>query len=128
MKKYPDKNTLINSARGTESHTPFTPINVGSTRIFITIKTNVRTKEIIAEVFPSENAVNIEEEKILIPAKTKFKENRKNPVLASAYVSVPTGVKISTMTGDITRANTVTIMEEIAINPTQILKILFNSL
>ena len=38
-------------------------------RIFTTIIPNVRTKEMIAEIFPLENAVNMEEAKILIPAK-----------------------------------------------------------
>lgn len=38
-------------------------------QVLMTISTKVRTKEMIADVFPSENAVNIEDAKILIPAK-----------------------------------------------------------
>ena len=64
-----DKNIVKNSAIGTESQIPFTPIKYGSKRILMTINTNVRINEIIADTFPSEKAVNIEDEKIFIPAK-----------------------------------------------------------
>lgn len=64
-----DRNIVRNSAAGTASQIPFTPMNFGRSKIFATIIPNVRTKEMIAEIFPLENAVNIEEAKILIPAK-----------------------------------------------------------
>lgn len=61
---------IVNSsARGTDSQTPIIPIQIGSSKILITIKTRVRQNEIIAEVLPSEKAVNIEEAKIFTPAK-----------------------------------------------------------
>ena len=62
------KRQVKNSAAGTASHMPVTPIMTGRSRMFSTRSTNVRIKEIIAEVFPSENAVNMEEAKILTPA------------------------------------------------------------
>ena len=64
-----DKNIVNSSATGTASQIPFTPRNFGRSKIFVTIIPNVRTKEMIAEIFPLENAVNMEEAKILIPAK-----------------------------------------------------------
>lgn len=42
-------------------------------------KTKVRKKEMIAETFPLESAVNIPEEKILVPTKRKLVANSLNP-------------------------------------------------
>ena len=36
--------------------------------MFAVIKTNVRTNEMTADIFPSENAVNMEEANIFMPA------------------------------------------------------------
>lgn len=68
IKKYADRKTDIHSAAGTDSHTPATSRNRGSRRMLATMNTKVRAKEIPAETAPSENAVNMEEAKILIPA------------------------------------------------------------
>lgn len=54
------------SASGIVNHTPFTLKNLGSTLIPIIIKTNVLKNDIIADVFQSENAVNIPDAKIKI--------------------------------------------------------------
>ena len=89
----------------------------------MTISTKVRTKEMIADVFPSENAVNIEDAKILIPAKCSLLKKRKSGPQMQAYVSVPFGVNISTMIGEEINANAVITTEEMLINQTQILKI-----
>ena len=61
---------MKNSATGTASQIPLTPISCGRIRIFATIIPNVRTKEMIAEIFPLENAVNMEDAKMLVPANT----------------------------------------------------------
>lgn len=61
-------NSVTNSASGTDSQTPVTPITNGSTRILTTMKINVLQNEMIADLFPSPNAVNIADAKILIPA------------------------------------------------------------
>ena len=87
--------------------------------MLITISTNVRTNEMTADIFPFENAVNIEDEKILIPANIQLIENKKNPVLAISYVFVVRGVKISTMVDEDISASAVTEMEETTINPIQ---------
>lgn len=59
---------VIHSAIGTASQMPFTPIKYGRMSIFAVIKTNVRTNEMTADIFPSENAVNMEEANIFMPA------------------------------------------------------------
>ena len=59
----------MHSAAGTDSQMPFTPIRYGSSSMFATMNTKVRTKEMAADIFPLEYAVNIADAKMLIPAK-----------------------------------------------------------
>lgn len=47
----------ITSARGTASHTPVVPKICGRINNDTTIQINVRVKEMIPDVFPSDNAV-----------------------------------------------------------------------
>lgn len=71
--------SVSNSATGTVSQIPFTSITNGSRNMDSNRKTNVRRKEMIAETFPLESAVNIPEEKILVPTKRKLVANSLNP-------------------------------------------------
>ena len=68
---------------GTESHTPSVLRNTGSRMIHPARKAKVLRKDIMAEVFPSERAVNKDEAKMLIPANIKLMEKRRNPCDAS---------------------------------------------
>ena len=60
-------------------------------------KTNVRRKEMIAETFPLESAVNIPEEKILVPTKRKLVANSLNPdeVMENTSLEGKTKMEIS---------------------------------
>ena len=55
------------SATGTAIHTPISPNIIGRIRTAPMIKINVLEKDIIADVLPSEKAVNMEEENIPNP-------------------------------------------------------------
>ena len=68
FKYHAEINKVISSAKGTASHTPVIPMIIGRSTILATIKTKVLQKEIMAEIFPFESAVNSAEAKILIPA------------------------------------------------------------
>lgn len=60
---------VMHSAAGTASQIPFTPMRLGRISIFATIRTKVRMKDMAADIFPLENAVNIAEENMFSPAK-----------------------------------------------------------
>ena len=64
-----------NSANGTANQIPFIPNIIGSTNNPIKTKTNVRINEIVAEILPLENAVNIIEVNILNPMNKKLTLN-----------------------------------------------------
>lgn len=68
-----------NSAAGTAIHIPISPIILGKIKIEPTIKIKVLAKEIMAEVLPSEKAVNIADEKIPKPIITKANEYMEKP-------------------------------------------------
>ena len=80
------KNTAViivaDSAIGTASQTPVTPIAFGSRSKSRVIKPNVRRNDRKADIFPFESAVNAEEAKRLNPQNRKLKENMKKPSLA----------------------------------------------
>ncbi|CCL27656.1 hypothetical protein BN175_2300005 [Clostridioides difficile T23] len=69
------KNKVKISALGTANHIPFIFNIFGSINKPIVINPNVRRKDNIAETLPFDNAVNIDEVKILYPQKIKLKEN-----------------------------------------------------
>lgn len=70
---------VMNSASGTASHTPVTPKIFGNVSNSIAISPKVRKKEIIADNFPFDKAVNAAEAKIFNPQNRKAKEKIKNP-------------------------------------------------
>lgn len=61
------------SAIGIASHTPFTPNNCGSVNKHNKIKKKVLRKEIKADIFPFDKAVNMADEYIFIPENRKLK-------------------------------------------------------
>lgn len=67
-----------NSARGTASQMPLTSNTNGSSSIDSRRKTKVRRKEMMAETLPLERAVNIPEEKTLMPTNKKLMANSLN--------------------------------------------------
>ena len=91
-------NRVDNSAKGTISHTPFTPKNLGKINSPITKKTKVLSKESRAEILPFEKAVNIPDAKILKPERRKPMEkilkpfnaisNKLEPFLANRLMSI----------------------------------------
>lgn len=66
--------SVSSSAIGIASHTPVTPKNSGRTSSKKVISPNVRRKDITADAFPLEHAVNRAEAKILHPENKKLYE------------------------------------------------------
>lgn len=89
MIKIPQTISERNSAIGTASQIPFTPIIKGSTTNPIMTKTNVRMKEIVADTFPFDKAVNSIDANILNPMNKKLILNNLNPSVAITYISLP---------------------------------------
>lgn len=65
---------MSSSATGIADHTPFTCQNSGNTKRKTIINPNVRRKDITADIFPLDSAVNKAEEKILYPENKKLNE------------------------------------------------------
>lgn len=93
----------------------------------VDINSSVRLKEIIAEVFPSDNAVNSEDAKILIPLNKKQKEKILNPCTANVCTVVPGATKIDTMGTASRNESDVTIADEISTNHRLILSVFCKS-
>lgn len=72
--------SVRNSAIGIANHTPVTSKHIGSIKRKAVINPNVLRKDIIADTFPFDNAVNKAEEKILHPENRNPKEKRANPI------------------------------------------------
>ena len=71
-----------NSAAGTASHTPVTPINSGSISKSGVISPNVRKKDNTADSFPFDSAVKAAEVKIFSPQNRKLNGKIRNPFRA----------------------------------------------
>ena len=59
--------TVKNSAMGTASHKPSTPMSFGSVNSPMIIKPKVRKNEMAADTLPLEKAVNMEEAYRFVP-------------------------------------------------------------
>ena len=70
---------MNDSAMGMANQTPVTCKNLGKTKRETVINPNVRKKDIAADTFPLDNAVNNAEEKILHPENRKLNEKIVNP-------------------------------------------------
>jgi hypothetical protein len=75
---------VSSSASGTASHTPVTFKNFGNAKRNTVINPNVRRKDMVADAFPLDNAVNKADEKILHPENKKLKEKIKNPFFVTS--------------------------------------------
>ena len=69
---------------GMASHTPSIPMIKGSTSRLVIIRPKVRTKEMMADIRPSDRAANRAEAKMVKPEKRKLHANIMNPCLASS--------------------------------------------
>ena len=78
----------MNSENVTINHTPFTPKNCGKIIIPKVNSINVLRMDIVAEILPFENAVNMPDTKIFIPTTKKLNENIINPFKVILYKSV----------------------------------------
>lgn len=67
---------------GIANHTPVTSKNLGSIKRKAVINPNVRKKEIIADTFPFDNAVNIADVKLFKPQNRKLYEKIVKPFAA----------------------------------------------
>ena len=67
---------------GIANHTPVTSQNWGSIKIKAVINPNVRKKDIIADTFPFDNAVNIADVKLFKPQNRKLYEKIVKPFAA----------------------------------------------
>ena len=86
--------SVRNSAIGIANHTPVTFKNLGSIKRKTVINPNVRRKDIIADTFPFDNAVNRAEENILQPENKNPKEKIANPifVISNTFSLVPANI------------------------------------
>lgn len=84
---------VINSAMGTASHTPLSPNTMGRVNRNRTNSTKVLMEEIIADAFPSDNAVKNAEANILIPLNKKLHANMENPLRAMEKTGVASSAK-----------------------------------
>ena len=64
---------------GIASHTPSTPIRKGRTIRLVMIRPKVRTKEMTADIRPSESAVNSADANMVKPENRKLKANMVKP-------------------------------------------------
>ena len=73
--------------------------NLGKIKRKIVINPNVLKKDIIADNFPLDNAVNKEEAKILYPENKKLKEKIENPIfIISKTFKIITSISHTTAT------------------------------
>ena len=85
-----------NSAAGNESHTPFSPKILGNSSTATIMNTKVRIADMIADTFPSYNAVNIAEPYFEMPINKALKSNILKPCTAKSKTCVPGGEKTDT--------------------------------
>ena len=72
------------SDTGTASHKPLIPKIIGNTIMVPTKKMKVLEKDMIADIFPLDRAVNSILEKVLKPTNSNARENNRLPVIATA--------------------------------------------
>lgn len=82
---------------GMANHTPVTCKNLGRTKRKTIINPNVRKKDIVADAFPLDSAVNKAEAKILHPENRKLNEKVVNPIFVISKTFLLFSVNILTM-------------------------------
>ena len=110
---------MKSSASGTASHTPVTSKNLGNAKRNTVINPNVRRKDMVADAFPLDNAVNKADEKILHPENRKLNEKMINPFFVISKTFLLSSANTFAMLSPPSRENKNTNMEIPAIKPKQ---------
>lgn len=108
------------------NHTLVTSKNLGSIKRKAVINPNVRKKDIIADTFPFNNAVNNAEEKILQPENRKPKEKIANPIFVILKTFSLFHTNILAIFSPAKNENKNTITETVIIKARQIRTTFFN--
>lgn len=111
---------------GTANHTPVTFNICGNIKRSTLINTNVRKSDIIADIFPFDNAVNIAEENILHPQNRKPKEKIVNPFVVILKTFSLSPANILAIFSPAKKENKNTKTETAIINAKQIRTTFFN--
>ena len=117
---------MKNSASGTASHTPVTSKNLGNAKRNTIINPNVRRKDMAADAFPFDNAVNKADEKILHPENRKLNEKMLNPFFVISKTFLLFSANTFAMLSPPSRENKNTNMEIPAIKLKQIRTVFFS--
>ncbi len=118
--------SVSNSAMGTANHTPVSFKNLGKTKRQIIINPNVLKKEIVADVFPFDSAVNKAEEKILHPENRKLNEKIVKPIFVISKTLSLFSANILAMVSPAKKENRNTKTEMVIIKQKQIRTTFFN--
>ena len=117
---------MKSSASGTASHTPVTSKNLGNAKRNTVINPNVRRKDMVADAFPLDNAVNNADEKILHPENRKLNEKMVNPFFVISKTFLLSSANTFAMLSPPSRENKNTNMELPAIKLKQIQTVFFS--
>ena len=117
---------MKSSASGTASHTPVTFKNLGNAKRNTVINPNVRRKDMVADAFPLDNAVNKADEKILHPENRKLNEKMLNPFFVISKTFLLFSANTFAMLSPPNRENKNTNMEIPAIKLKQIRTVFFS--
>ena len=117
---------MKSSASGTASHTPVTSKNLGNAKRNTVINPNVRRKEMVADAFPLDNAVNNADEKILHPENRKLNEKMLNPFFVISKTFLLFSANTFAILSPLNKENKNTNMEIPAIKPKQIRTVFFS--
>ena len=117
---------MKNSASGTASHTPVTSKNFGNAKRNIVINPNVRRKDMVADAFPFDNAVNKADEKILHPENRKLNEKMVNPFFVISKTFLLFSANTFAILSPLNRENKNTNMEIPTIKLKQIRTVFFS--
>ena len=118
--------SVKSSANGTANHTPVTSKNLGNTKRDTVINPNVRRKDMVADAFPFDNAVNKADEKILHPENRKLNEKMLNPFFVISKTFLLFSANTFAMLSPPSRENKNTNMEIPAIKLKQIRTVFFS--
>ena len=117
---------MKSSASGTASHTPVTSKNLGNAKRNTIINPNVRRKDMAADAFPLDNAVNKADEKILHPENRKLNEKMLNPFFVISKTFLLFSANTFAILSPLNKENKNTNMEIPAIKLKQIRTVFFS--
>ena len=108
------------SAIGIANHTPVTFKTLGNVKRKTMINPNVRRKDIVADAFPFDSAVNKAEAKILHPENRKPNEKIENPIVVISKTFSLFSANILAMLSPAKKENRNTKTDTIIVKPKQI--------